>query len=221
MSQQSTAARQVAEFDQVRAKRAPLAVILASHSIVVIPQDRVNAHKAKELQKRSTSLKLVLTVLHVCSLWVFFDALRRTTWRTGVSAACISLWMVGQLPLVGFGLRMLIHGNMIGGILLIPPCAFLGMVALFIMNKAHLDAWWKSARFSPGKGTSFLLGALPEVPSGLVIRARRAESIPGVRLVVEFLDVDPFLYAVRGYGPWAERVPIGAWETGDEALESL
>lgn len=52
------------------------------------------------------------------------------------------------------------------------------------------------------------------IPRALQQRAELVTTIPGTRLVIEHFQDDPFLVAERGFGPFAERVYVGAWDTG-------
>lgn len=69
-----------------------------------------------------------------------------------------------------------------------------------------------------GYGASY---DVPYVPSHLRKRISKASAIHGARLYVEYLEDDPFLFVVRGHFFFKEKVYIGAWETGNQYLDSV
>jgi hypothetical protein len=86
-------------------------------------------------------------------------------------------------------------------------------------NVAHLGGRWERKRLDD-RFQAWVGARHHRLPPRLEERARAARSIPNVRLEIEAFNEDPILYAVRGRWIFAERVPIGAWDTGEPLLDS-
>ncbi|MEK7099537.1 MAG: hypothetical protein AAB883_00135 [Patescibacteria group bacterium] len=76
---------------------------------------------------------------------------------------------------------------------------------------------WKRISFSEKGGLPY---GTPTLPKHLLERAQIVEHIPGTRLKIEYLDIDPFLVIERGTGLGTEREYIGGWATGNPRFDN-
>lgn len=61
---------------------------------------------------------------------------------------------------------------------------------------------------------------VPQPPDRLADRIERIKRLPGVRLLIRYRGVDPFLVAVNVWMPW-QRADVGAWDTGNRTFDGL
>jgi len=82
--------------------------------------------------------------------------------------------------------------------------------------------WTRAHAFST-QGEFVIPPSAPWLPESLRLRAEKALAIEDTRVFIEYLNADIralFIIVVHGYGPWADEAVIGAWGTGDPALDN-
>jgi len=143
--------------------------------------------------------------------------------RKGIvaSEAFLTSYAVAAAVLVVSGICFVLVGHPTGALATVQGMATIATMLLTSSSRfQELAAGWerysfdRTTGFVPGTGT-FLM------PAKLLDRAKKAESIRGVRTYVLCFEDDPLVFAKRGWGPWAEDVPIGAWDTGNAFLEGF
>lgn len=199
----------------VAARPASFREELAAIGIPIVPARLLEEHKARLMRGRSPLLRMIWHVLSTVSLVKPLRYLERQT-----------LLMIPLAFMCSVSISVLaIAASFLGGhyvYFLTVPIAFSGCVLFATVPAlASLSAGWARARISAAGEMAFVDQSSVSMPIILQPRARQALSLPGTRLIVEFIDEDPFLYVVRGWGPFAESIPIAAWRTGNQRLDSI
>jgi hypothetical protein len=204
-------------FSAATALRLPLAEQLALYGIKTIPQRIVSAHKAHAVRGRSPLFTAFVVALGYVSFVNFYLAWE----RRGTRMRSDSALFLGDIALVVAGFAIALAGSSAGLFLCVP------FIALFKFSlvMGDPDAFkrcvrWERARIAPN-GENASRTNLPWLPERLQDRARAATLIPGARLYMDFIEEDPILVVVRGFGPWREEAAIGAWATGNDFLDAF
>lgn len=208
--------------------RRPLVDDLQAKGIQVIPQDLVDTHKRMEIRKRRPGILRFFGpfgfFLIILAVWpVILDICRRFKTKLPKKLEC-GLFLATLVMSVASYAILALFGHGVTGAFFLAPVAANALLA-FLHTSERLDLLlaieiWTSARIT-SSGETAAPNAASQMPKRLYARARLAEEIPGTRLAVEFLDDDPFLVVLRGYGPWTEKAWIGAWKTGNARLDEF
>ena len=203
-------------------KRTRLARDLAEIGIRTIPADYVERHKRKMLDEVRGDMRriapfttLFFRALEVISLASFFHALDRRGIETGPLPV---IWVIASMAGLVASPLPLWNGHMTVGLLLaIPPLA-LATLAWFESERVglyiRLLSYWTLVPLKYHHRKEV-------VPGHVLALARRAATVPGVRMYVERLHVDPLLVVLRGYGPFRQKAHIAGWQTGDPRLDDF
>jgi hypothetical protein len=139
----------------------------------------------------------------------------RQEWRFLLQplASCAALIAAGitcayTMPLLG-----LLPGTILGLSLVVVVLAVSKHASeAFNLAAAH----WESislAEYRRREGCSSHARAEECLPEPLSRVATRVQELPGVRVEMDVFLLDPFIFAVRGRGPWRERTCIGYFNT--------
>ena len=210
---------------------------LARVGLDSIPLDHVRAQKALELARARPGILKILAPLTLSSITLTnFLSLRIIPILCGkffderphkglYSCGEILTWLlyaalVIATGFIGVGLCEI---DPRGWLLLIPDSflLFAGtlMLITFWMSPAHeiLTHWVRT----PLAKTDARFPHLPKMPSRLLERAAIAQTVEGAEVKVEHTRRDPFLLVERRRGLRVERAYIGAWNTGDQKLDTF
>lgn len=191
---------------------------LQAFDVPILSQEAVYAHK-RELSKSFSPVRYVLAhFFSWCSLFAVADAIDRAS-NYRASDAIIYSYLGFVVIATATGIAGMYSYSLEFAVGLIPlSCVF----ALALVTGAssedlrRVTRWRRSSlyRYDRTPGANPITLRLRE-------RATRVHELTGSRIMIDSYNTDPFLVAVRGWGPWKEEATIGAWETGVPELDRL
>jgi len=212
------------------AKRASLSDELRLFGFLPLPQVLVREQKARMLEGRSLVLRALREVAGIFSLLdiaLYLGREFRTPYLFSTVLLVVAIDTVAGVGMTGW---LCAHGPA-PGILIASAYLLCGACIIYIVfelsERLHsLSARWERIPLrlvddEEGDVTVEFDGvASVEFPMRVISLVEQVERLPRTRLEVHAIGADPFLYAVRGWGPWAERVAIAAWGTGNPQLDN-
>jgi hypothetical protein len=184
-----------------------------------LPLGAWEAHKQALLAEGSARWRGARILLELVSLFLPFNRAARMMTAFWAPLLLAILWLATLVGIAYHGVELLWSGQLIGGVFFAP---FVAIALLAPMTEKESlqtrSARWLRARVD-ARGVSNADDSNLRVPPHLLRRLNRAQEIPGVRVELEYLGLDPALIAVRGHLFWREEVLIGAWGTGNPALD--